>query len=63
MAICVGALLTLVAGFSLDALRSATDDLVYQQAHFALFYVAFGLILWGFVLAGLALFSPPRQSA
>jgi hypothetical protein len=53
LAICIGTLLSLVVGFSLNALRSVTGDLFYQQAHFALFYVAFGLILWGFDRAGI----------
>ena len=53
LAIGIGASLTLVVGFSLNALRSVTGDLFYQQVHFALFYVAFGLILWGFDRVGM----------
>ena len=53
LAIAIGAMLTLVVGFSLNALRDVTGDLFYQQVHFALFYVAFGLILWGFDRVGL----------
>jgi len=53
LAIGVGAMLTLVVGFSLNMLRSTTGDLLYQQAHFMLFYVAFGLILFGFDRVGM----------
>jgi hypothetical protein len=53
LAIGIGASVTLVAGFSLNALRSVTGDLFYQQVHFALFYVAFGMILWGFDRVGM----------
>ena len=49
----VGALLALVVGFGLNGLRSVTGDLFYQQAHFAAFYVAFGLVLWAFDRVGM----------
>ena len=52
LAIGLGALVALVVGFGLNALRSATGDLFYQQVHFGLFYVGFGLVLWGFDRAG-----------
>jgi hypothetical protein len=39
--------LALVSGFALNAVRVTTGDLVYQQVHFAGFYVAFGLVLLG----------------
>jgi hypothetical protein len=51
--VAIGALLALVAGFSLNALRPITGDLVYQQVHFIAFYVAFGLVLWGFDRVGM----------
>ena len=45
----LGALLTLVSGVVFTDLNRAglVGDLVYQQAHFSLFYVGFGLILYG----------------
>jgi hypothetical protein len=49
----VGALLALVAGFGFNALRPLTGDLLYQQSHFAAFYVAFGLVLWAFDRVGM----------
>jgi hypothetical protein len=53
LAISIGALLTLIVGFGLNALRGETGDLFYQQVHFGLFYVAFALVLLGFDLAGM----------
>ncbi len=41
----LGVELALVVGVGLDAIRASTGDLFYQQAHFAVFYIAFGLIL------------------
>jgi len=54
LGIAIGALIVLIVGFALNALRDLTGDLVYQQIHFAAFYVAFGLVLWGFDQAGMA---------
>jgi hypothetical protein len=47
----LGALLTLVSGVvSTDLDRAGLlNDLVYQQAHFSLFYVGFALILFGVI--------------
>jgi hypothetical protein len=47
----LGALLTLVSGVVVTDLDRAglVNDLLYQQAHFSLFYVGFGLILYGVV--------------
>jgi hypothetical protein len=53
LAVAIGALLALVAGFGLNALRSITGDLAYQQVHFIAFYVAFGVVLWGFDRVGM----------
>ena len=53
LAVAVGALLTLVVGIGLNGLRSVTGDLFYQQGHFVLFYVGFGLVLWGFDRVGM----------
>jgi len=53
LAVAVGALLALVVGFTLNSLRPAMGDLVYQQFHFVGFYLAFGLVLWGFDRAGM----------
>jgi hypothetical protein len=52
--VALGALLTLVAGVGFLELERAVliDSLLYQQAHFALFYVAFGLILSGVLATG-----------
>jgi hypothetical protein len=35
----------LVVGVGSNALRASTGDLFYQQAHFAAFYIGFGLVL------------------
>ncbi len=43
----LGTLLPLVVGVSLNAVASITGDLFYQQAHFLLFYLGFGLVLYG----------------
>jgi len=52
--VALGALLTLVAGVGfLELARAALiGDLLYQQAHFALFYVGFGMILSGVLAPG-----------
>jgi uncharacterized membrane protein YidH (DUF202 family) len=47
MVAAVGVLASLVAGVGLQAIRSTTGDLLYQQVHFAVFYVGFGLVLVG----------------
>jgi hypothetical protein len=43
----VGVEATLVAGVTLEALRPMTGDLLYQQVHFAIFYLGFALVLAG----------------
>lgn len=50
----LGALLTLVSGVVFTELARAglVDGLLYQQAHFSLFYVGFGLILYGVIAVG-----------
>jgi len=53
LVVAIGALVALVTGFGLNALRSVTGDLAYQQVHFGVFYVAFGLVLWGFDRVGM----------
>jgi hypothetical protein len=61
-AIAAGALLALVGGFGLNALRPVTGDLFYQQVHFGAFYVAFGMVLWGMLrvrTADLPISAPP----
>jgi hypothetical protein len=50
----LGALLTLVSGVVFTELDRAglIGDVLYQQAHFSLFYVGFGLILYGVMAIG-----------
>jgi hypothetical protein len=47
----LGALLTLVAGVIFTEISRAglINDLLYQQAHFSIFYVGFALILYGVI--------------
>jgi hypothetical protein len=47
----LGALLTLVSGVVILELARARliDSLLYQQVHFSIFYVSFGLILYGVI--------------
>ena len=43
----IGTLVALVVGVSLNAISSIVGDLVYQQVHFLIFYLGFGLVLYG----------------
>ena len=43
----LGTLIALVAGVGLDLISPLTDDLLYQQVHFTIFYLGFALLLHG----------------
>jgi len=45
--IAIGLVVTLLSGVGFDLVKSTLGDLVYQRAHFTLFYAAFGLVAWG----------------
>ena len=50
LAAALGTELAFMAGVSLNAIRSATGDLFYQEVHFAVDYVGFALITFGVIV-------------
>jgi vacuolar-type H+-ATPase subunit I/STV1 len=57
-----GTAISVLVGVSFDILakRAIINDLLYQQAHFSVFYVGFALVLFGFLAT---LFTPRREAS